>query len=109
MQLSLASQRVYDILGFHPRELSGVNLFKMGQWDAAELDQVTMLPMAVQRLTPFRNLKFRIADRKGRDHILHLSGMPVFDRADGRFIGYRGTATDITQQLEAQRQFWNGA
>ncbi len=104
LRLTLASQRIQEILGFHSRELAGAHIFKLGAFESAEIDPVTQLPMAVQRLTPFRNLRMKIIDRHGKHHILHLSGMPNFDRAGGQFTGYRGTATDITAQLEAQRQ-----
>ncbi len=33
-----------------------------------------------------------------------MNGKPIFDTA-GRFIGYRGTATDITEQVEAEQRF----
>lgn len=40
--------------------------------------------------------------QEGEDRlIVSVSGKPIFD-ADGKFIGYRGTATDITEQVEAQ-------
>jgi PAS domain S-box-containing protein len=57
----------------------------------------------LERHEPFRNFEHRSTDGKGGRRHVSVSGRPVFDR-DGRFIGYRGTATDLTQQREAEQQ-----
>jgi PAS domain S-box-containing protein len=51
---------------------------------------------------PFRN--FVYARQIGADpqHIISVSGNPVFDPA-GRFLGYRGTARNITDEVLAER------
>lgn len=104
LRLTVTSQRILDLLGFHPREIIGCNLFSLGNVNANEIDTVTGKPIAVQRLTPFRNLSFYVTDRSGKIHTLQLSGMPNFDRLDGRFLGYRGTARDISEELTARSQ-----
>ncbi len=40
---------------------------------------------------------------EGRRYYLRLAGRPRFDKA-GEFIGYRGTASDITRQIEAEHE-----
>jgi PAS domain S-box-containing protein len=57
----------------------------------------------LERREPFRNFEHGSIDSEGRRRHLSVSGRPVFDR-DGRFIGYRGTATDLTKQREAEQQ-----
>ena len=49
---------------------------------------------------PFKNFEFplKVADESVR-HI-RVSGRPIFS-PEGKFIGYRGTGTDITEQMEA--------
>lgn len=50
---------------------------------------------------PFRDI---IADRQTRDGrviTVSVSGLPVFDD-DGRFCGYRGTTSNITERMQAQ-------
>ena len=42
-------------------------------------------------------------DAAGRLHHFSVNGRPVF-AADGRFLGYRGTATDLTKQHEAEER-----
>lgn len=45
----------------------------------------------------FRDLLFRFADPDGGVRVVSLSGKPVF-RGENQFLGYRGTATDISAQ-----------
>lgn len=46
---------------------------------------------------PFRNFEYQWTSPDGRRFDISVSGDPVFDAA-GRFTGYRGTGTDITQR-----------
>jgi PAS domain S-box-containing protein len=50
----------------------------------------------------FRNLTANATDVDGTAITLRLSGKPVYD-ADGRFAGYRGTASDVTAEMTARR------
>ena len=52
---------------------------------------------------PFRNFAYRIVDASGKARYGSVSGRPVFD-SSGRFTGYRGTATDVTD-LRAQEEY----
>ena len=45
----------------------------------------------------FRDLLFRFTDPEGGGRVISLSGKPVFS-GSGQFLGYRGTATDISMQ-----------
>jgi diguanylate cyclase (GGDEF)-like protein/PAS domain S-box-containing protein len=49
----------------------------------------------------FRDLRCRYHDADDHLRICRLAARPAFD-AQGRFSGYRGTATDITSEVEAQ-------
>ena len=42
-------------------------------------------------------------DSAGRTRTLRVAGKPVADDK-GRYVGYRGTATDITAEIEAERR-----
>lgn len=46
---------------------------------------------------PFRNFEYQWTSPDGRRFDISVSGDPVFDAA-GRFVGYRGTGSDITQR-----------
>jgi len=53
----------------------------------------------LQRHEMFRNFKYTRRDVAGRLRYVSVSGRPVF-AADGSFLGYRGTGTDLTEQHE---------
>ncbi|UUX48864.1 PAS domain S-box protein [Nisaea acidiphila] len=48
---------------------------------------------------PFKNFVYRARSKDGERVALSASGVPVFDNS-GRFRGYRGTATDVTERLD---------
>jgi len=54
----------------------------------------------LERHEPFRNFEYACRDMAGQQRRVSVNGRPVF-AADGRFMGYRGTAADLTQQHEA--------
>jgi PAS domain S-box-containing protein len=56
----------------------------------------------MNRHEPFRNFVYTRKVREQPEHTVSVSGDPFFDPA-GRFLGYRGTARDITQQIAAER------
>jgi PAS domain S-box-containing protein len=52
---------------------------------------------------PFRDLLCQVATGIGRNCVLRFAGKPAFDHF-GRFLGYRGTASDVTAQIAAERR-----
>jgi PAS domain S-box-containing protein len=55
---------------------------------------------------PFRGFMYRAARPDGSSIYVSVSGKPVFD-VDGKFLGYRGVATDVSAEralLEAQTE-----
>ena len=67
--------------------------------DARMADMVDLM----ERRQPFRDLVFRRAMPGERAQSIRVSGRPVFAE-DGRFLGYRGTAIDVTAEVEARHQ-----
>jgi PAS domain S-box-containing protein len=57
---------------------------------------------ALRNHEPFRDFIFQRIGAGGREPWLRASGIPLFD-GDGRFIGYRGTGSDITPLVTAQQ------
>ena len=51
---------------------------------------------------PFRNFTYRANDNLARRWIVS-SGKPIFD-GQGRFCGYRGAGSDVTERMEAEAQ-----
>ena len=56
---------------------------------------------------PFRDFRFEIPNPKGKPYHLSVSGKPVFDE-NGTFCGYRGSATNITDQVFAAERAAEG-
>ena len=98
--LTYVSPRVLDVLDVHPLELRGRNLFDLGDFHAASPAAADRLPTPATR-SPFRDETFEIVRRDGRHCIFKISGLPVFSDRDGSFLGFRGTAKDITSETEA--------
>ena len=94
------SPRVLDVLDVHPLELRGRNLFEFGCFRAASRAAAERLPTPATR-SPFRDETFEVVRRDGRRCIFKISGLPVFSDRDGSFLGFRGTAKDITSETEA--------
>jgi diguanylate cyclase (GGDEF)-like protein/PAS domain S-box-containing protein len=57
----------------------------------------------LQHWLPFRDVVSLCEDANGINRTVRLAGKPVLD-ASGKAIGYRGTATDITAEIEAGRR-----
>jgi len=54
---------------------------------------------ALERHEIVRNLEFKVSGPEGRESWVRINGKPLFDEA-GRFLGYRGTGSDITGEVE---------
>jgi PAS domain S-box-containing protein len=52
---------------------------------------------------PFRDVLRKKVRLGGRPRWVRTNGKPIFD-ADGNFLGYRGTATDVTAYIEAEEE-----
>jgi PAS domain S-box-containing protein len=77
-------------------------------WDHAldlekEPDKWRLLWETLGSRKPFRDFVYLGLDGNGSPMHVRVSGKPVFD-ADGRFLGYRGTGTDVTVLIRAQEE-----
>ncbi len=72
------------------------------RFEGDDLSLWSKLAAASERRETIRNAEYRFMDREGRSRVLLLNGQPVFDR-DGTFAGYRGCASDISEQRRAER------
>jgi PAS domain S-box-containing protein len=77
-------RRRWDVPGLHPSS---------GSWDAHRAD--------LEARREFRDFEYAAAEADGRLRFVQVSGRPVFE-ADGRFAGYRGVATDVTERRELE-------
>ena len=57
---------------------------------------------ALERREPFRDFVYKVRRIDGSLGFMSVSGKPVFD-AEGRFSGYRGVASDLTDRKRAEQ------
>jgi PAS domain S-box-containing protein len=96
VRLTFVSPRVAEVLGFQPVELLGRSMLDLGNFAVASPDGGG--PLDPRRRAPFRDLAFTIAHRDGSQRLFHVSGLPIFDPLSGVFLGFRGTALDVSEQ-----------
>jgi PAS domain S-box-containing protein len=93
LRLVEMSNRVTELLGYHPRELIGKNLLEIAGSDADR----TGLQQRFQRHSPFRNQPADVKAKTGETKTVLLSAVPIFNFTTGALAGFRGTAADITE------------
>jgi PAS domain S-box-containing protein len=99
LNLNFVSPRITEVIGLPPQAVTGRYLLSLGEFAATERETPKEL---LQRRAPFRQALFLMPDGTGEARFVHLSGVPVFDDASGKFLGYRGTGTDVTRQHKAE-------
>jgi PAS domain S-box-containing protein len=100
-RLSYVSGRVAQGEAVDVSTFIGKTLLDVAEGDPAEEVWQRHLAVLAAR-QPFRDLSYSIRSRDGAEQFWSVSGMPVDDDA-GAFLGYRGTASDITREVLAQR------
>ncbi len=106
LRFTYLSERFYALTGIAPQSVLNRARWELAQQDsAAEREKWRQHRALLERRQPFRDFIYRtgsgIGIRTGDSRYLKISGKPVFDH-EGRFCGYRGTGTDITEQLRAE-------
>ncbi len=96
--LTFLSPRVNEVLGFHPHELAGRPLGDLPLEPNEALDALKTR----EGRRPFRELEVEIADHQGETRQFLLSGLPVYSPATGAFLGFRGTAHDMTELIRRE-------
>ncbi|HYM30228.1 MAG TPA: ATP-binding protein [Candidatus Cybelea sp.] len=99
-RIAFVSERITEALGIPPQLLHGRFLADVGQFLPTGARPGTSANV-LQLFRPFRDVPFEIEDRRGGSRRFHLSGVPVYDDA-GRYFGFRGTATDVTERHAAE-------
>ncbi len=102
LQLTEVSPRIAAITGVPPHMHLGKHVLSLGELPEASAGTPDLESLFASHRS-FRNRLFIMRDEVGQPRRIHLSGMPFFDKSSGRFLGFRGTGTDITRTLEAER------
>jgi len=98
-----SSARSDRVLGFDPAGMIGRDFFAVGEIVAdPRTGEAARLHRA--RRAPFRGAIYRVPDADGpRDRLFQLTAIPTFDEETGAFAGFRGSARDVTGEIEAKR------
>jgi diguanylate cyclase (GGDEF)-like protein/PAS domain S-box-containing protein len=102
LHLTFISERYALVTGRPPEASLGMpiaDLFHPGETS----DRWQEYLKDLEHWRPFRNIVSLCEDANGIHRTVRLAGKPVLDRAS-RPAGYRGTATDITAEIEAGRR-----
>ena len=100
LRFSYFSDRFRVITGLDPAVLIGRSALDMREEYRLEYD--TNRPANLAQHRPYRDVRFSVSDRDGKALHLQSSAVPYFDE-HGRFCGYRGTGTNVTEIVEAQK------
>lgn len=101
-QLTYASARVTEMLGYAPEELIGHSPLEFMAESEHQGAWMTFTALFKARL-PIANVVNVNRSKDGRRVTVETSGTPVFG-ADGTFRGYRGIDRDITRRKEAEER-----
>ena len=99
-RLIFLTQRIEDLTGHPPDWWYGKLAIRLG----FRLVPRTRIKILRAMIAPqeFRDALVEGRDQHGKPRILSVSGRPFFDKA-GHLLGYRGSATDVSHELEAAR------
>ena len=103
LRFTFFSGRRQQLTGLSPKENIGKT-----RWEAADAnpgdDEIWHRHRAtLEAHEAFRDFEYALTRKDGETKYIKVSGRPVFD-PNGVFKGYRGAATDVTEQIEAQAQ-----
>jgi signal transduction histidine kinase len=101
LRLTHVSPRIAAVLGEPVPRLLGRPLLSLGTFTSAGEGRPSAKDLVDSRL-PFRDHHVIIQHADGETRHIHVSGVAVFDDDAGRFLGYRGTGTDVTRQVTAE-------
>ena len=87
-------------VGIAPARLTGLPRWEIATDFKSEPEKWRRHREALDAHLPFRDFVYRGLSDTGVTAYFRTSGKPVFD-AGGKFLGYRGTATDITATIRA--------
>lgn len=106
LHFTYLSERFYALTGIAPQHVLG-----RAPWDLAAAD-IDAHPQkwrrhqeTLEKRHPFRDFVYQTQINSRHSHSesrsLKISGKPIYDSGD-QFLGYRGTGTDITEQIKAE-------
>ncbi len=104
LRFTYLSERFYALTHIAPQHVLGRTRWELAADDAAtHTEKWRHHRELLEKRLPFRDFVYQTQinshHRDGRS--LKISGKPIYD-SGGRFLGYRGTGADITEQIKAE-------
>ncbi len=104
LRFTYLSERFYALTGIAPQHVLGRTRWELATVDAAiDPQKWRQHREMLENHQSFRDFVYRtnVGGRSDQDRCLKVSGKPIYDQ-QSRFAGYRGTGTDITEQVKAE-------
>ena len=104
LRFTYLSERFYALTGIAPQYVIGRTRWGLADINTdADAQKWQRHRDLLERHQPFRDFVYQtgLHGNRNEGRYLKVSGKPVHD-AEGRFLGYRGTGTDITEQIKAE-------
>ena len=102
LKFSYLSNQLIEATGLHPDDIVGKRRDSFANRAADDVNwQRHIEDLSARR--PFRDFRYEFMTPKGKSLWISISGKPVFGD-DGEFLGYRGTGTNVTAEVEAQTE-----
>ncbi|RME94484.1 MAG: diguanylate cyclase, partial [Alphaproteobacteria bacterium] len=100
LRLTYLSARFFEIFAVRPEDVIGKTRMELAGADV-ESESWRRHLLDLENRRAFRNFSYSLNLDGQRRRYIVISGKPVFN-ADGEFIGYRGTGTDKTDEVETR-------
>ncbi len=98
-RLTIVTERIFQAVGRLPVEVCGLALAELFE---ADDPGAALLSNHFAERRNFRDVAVLGRDADGQRRDFLISGVTVFDGSTGRFLGYRGTARDVTGERAAE-------
>lgn len=102
LRYTFLSERYEEVTGYDRSQRLGKTMMEVGALTLPEKELLRRFDTYRNR-QPFRNHLHQRQQPDGSTVYLSVSGVPTFD-SEGRFKGYRGTGTDITDEVLAENR-----
>ena len=104
LRYTYLSEGYFESVGLRQDQVIGKTREQLASKEELESDPAKWrsLRSDIDNRRLFRGFEYKLVDSDGENRYISVSGRPTHDE-EGVFLGYRGTAADITQRKETER------
>lgn len=102
-RITSMSDRFTTTTGQLTAMLVGKRLDEIGEFQVDAFGQVEVYK-AIKKRAPFRNQLIYVENHEKERRTFHLSGVPVFDKISGNYLGFRGAGMDVTATINERER-----